>query len=271
MKIMLMDTDKLVNLVLPAEVFGNYWVTNAERENLVSVEARDNNWIIKSNSEIKVLKNGQVVDETILENEKFYNLRDNVRQKSYVIYSCLSYDPNAIQLNVFLKGNEVSASWYVGNNNAPAEGSDVANIISYEQNGIARNQLKITFADGQYSIVNLNPSIPMYVNGICTEGTDLRYGDSIFILGFKLSIVKDIFYMNNPNKLVKFDANTFVQRQIPTLDYSTIPNDPDPVIEMYEKEDYFLKPPRFDEKIEEKTLVIDPPPQAQRWKKCQLF
>ena len=33
---------------------------------------------------------------------------------------------------------------------------------------------------------------------------------------------------------------------------------------MYSKDDYFLKPPRFDERIEEKTLVIDPPPGAQK-------
>ncbi len=264
MKIMLMDTDKLVNLVLPTEVFGNYWVVNSEKENLVGVEGRDNNWVLKSNSEVKVLRNGQMVDEVILEPEKFYTLRDNMNSKSYVIYTCLVYDPNALQLNIYLKGNDNSASWYIGNNNATPEGNPMANIVSYEQNGIARNQLKITIVNGQYSIVNLNPSIPLYVNGLCTESTDLRYGDTIFILGFKLSMVKDIFYMNNPNKLVKFDANTFVTRQIPTLDYSNIPNEPDPVIEMYKKEDYFLKPPRFDEKIEEKTLVIDPPPQAQK-------
>ena len=35
MKIMLMDATKLVNLVLPKEVFGNYWVVNAEKQNLV--------------------------------------------------------------------------------------------------------------------------------------------------------------------------------------------------------------------------------------------
>ena len=264
MKIMLMDTDRLVNLVLPTEVFGNYWVVNSEKENLVGVEGRDNNWVIKSNSEVKVFRSGQAVDEAILEPEKFYTLRDNMRSKSYVIYTCLVYDPNALQLNIYLNGNDTSASWYIGNNNANPDGNPMPNIVSDEQNGIARNQLKITIVNGQYSIVNLNPSIPMYINGLCTESTDLRYGDSIFILGFKLSIVKDIFYMNNLNKLVKFDANTFVQRQIPTLDYSNISNEPDPVIDMYKKEDYFLKPPRFDEKIEEKTLVIDPPPQAQK-------
>ena len=33
---------------------------------------------------------------------------------------------------------------------------------------------------------------------------------------------------------------------------------------MYKKEDYFLKPPRFEEKIEEKTLQVDPPPGSQK-------
>ena len=37
MKVMLMDTTKLVNLVLPREVFGNYWITNAAKDNLISV------------------------------------------------------------------------------------------------------------------------------------------------------------------------------------------------------------------------------------------
>jgi S-DNA-T family DNA segregation ATPase FtsK/SpoIIIE len=33
---------------------------------------------------------------------------------------------------------------------------------------------------------------------------------------------------------------------------------------MYKKEDYFLKPPRFDEKLEEKNLQVDPPPGGQK-------
>jgi len=113
-------------------------------------------------------------------------------------------------------------------------------------------------------VSNINPQIPMYVNGIPCEEANLRYGDSIFILGLKLSIIRDIFYINNPNKLVKYDSGMFQLRSIPNLDYSKISKEPDPIIEMYKKDDYFLKPPRFDERIEDKTLEIDPPPQAQK-------
>ena len=85
MKVMLMDTKKLVNLVLPTEVFGNYWVQNAERENLVSIEANEGNWIIKSNSDVKVFRGGTVLTDAVLENEKFYTLKNVFNWNSLVM------------------------------------------------------------------------------------------------------------------------------------------------------------------------------------------
>ncbi len=264
MKIMLMDAAKLVNLVLPNDVFGNYWVVNANRDNLVSVQAVDGNWVLKSNSDVKVFRNGAAVDETLLEYEKFYTLKNILLNESYVIYTCPVYDSNALQLNITLNGTNSALVWYVGNNGAQNAETNFPNIISYEQPGIAKNQLKLEFNNGVYAVTNINPRIPMYVNGLPCVSTNLRYGDTIFVLGLKISIIKDIFYINNPNKLVKFDSQVFNMRIAPTLDFSKIPTEPDPVIEMYKKEDYFLKPPRFDERIEEKTFVIDPPPAAQK-------
>ena len=264
MKIMLMDAFKLVNLVLPSEIFGNYWIMNSDKENLVSVQAIDNNWVLKSNSEVKVFRNGTAVDEALIEPEKFYTLKNILIGQSYVIYTCPVYDTNALQLRINYNDMGNVSAWYIGNNGAQDNSSTYPNIISYEQPGIAKNQLKISYNAGQFSVYNLNPTLPMYVNGLPCESADLKFGDTVFMLGFKLSIINDIFYVNNPNKLVKFDSQVFVIRQLPTLDYSKIPTEPDPVIEMYKKEDYFLKPPRFDEKIEDKVLVIDPPPSAQK-------
>lgn len=264
MKIMLMDATKLVNLVLPKEIFGSYWILNSDKENLVSVQAVDGNWVLKSNSDVKVFRNGNPVDEVLLEKEKFYTLKNVMLGESYVIYTCPVYDENVLQLLLTPAVQNTQNAWYVGNNGAQDNMSNFPNIISYEQPGIARNQLKISYNNGSYSVTNLNLNIPMYVNGLPTDSADLRYGDTIFILGMKLSIIKDIFFINNPNKLIKFDSQMFSIRQLPTLDYGKIPTEPDPIIEMYKKEDYFLKPPRFDERIEEKTLVIDPPPQSQK-------
>ena len=86
MKIMLMDSAKLVNLILPTEVFGNYWIVNADKDNLVSVEAVDGNWVLKSNSDIKVFKDGNVVTEVVLEEERFYTLKNVLLGQSYVMY-----------------------------------------------------------------------------------------------------------------------------------------------------------------------------------------
>ena len=260
MKVVLMDDTKLVDLILPSEIYGNYWLVNTDKENLVNIEAIDGAWVLKSNSDMKIFRNGNPLTDVRIENEKFYTIKNTTTGKSYVIYVCPIYDENAIQLNITLENN---SSWYIGNNIAKDYTAAFNNIISYEQNGFARNQLKLTYNEGVYTIFNLNPQIPMYVNGVLTEAEELEYGDTIFILGYKLSLIRDIFYMNNPNKLVKYDAKFFTTRIISSLDYSKIPKESDPQIEMYKKEDYFLKPPRFDERIEEKTLVIDPPPSAQ--------
>ncbi len=260
MKVVLMDDTKLVELVLPQEVYGNYWVVNSEKENLVNIEAVEGAWVLKSNSDMKIFRNGNPLTDVRLEEEKFYTIKNAVLGKAYVIYVSPIYDENAIQLNITLEDN---SSWYIGNNIAKDYTAAFNNIISYEQSGFARNQLKLNYSGGVYTIFNLNPQIPMYVNGVLTEAEELAFGDTVFILGFKLSLIRDIFYMNNPNKLVKYDAKFFTPRVVASLDYSKIPMEPDPVIDMYKKEDYFLKPPRFDERIEEKTLVIDPPPNAQ--------
>lgn len=132
MKIMLMDATKLVNLVLPKEVFGNYWVVNAEKQNLVSVEAIDNNWVLKSNSEVKVFRNGNAVDEALIENEKFYTLKNILLGESYVIYTCPIFDENALQLRINFNGTQNGAAWYIGNNGSQDNSSNFPNIISYE-------------------------------------------------------------------------------------------------------------------------------------------
>ena len=168
MKIMLMDATKLVNLVLPKEVFGNYWIVNASRENLVSVQAIDDNWVLKSNSEVKVFRNGTAVDEALLEIEKFYTLKNILLGESYVIYTCPYYDENALQLCINYNNMGDNVSFYIGNNGAMDSNTNFPNIISYEQPGIARNQLKVTYVNGLYQLYNLNTAIPLYVNGLPT-------------------------------------------------------------------------------------------------------
>lgn len=260
MKIMLMDIAKIVNLMLPNEVFGNYWITDQNKNNIVSVEGKDGVWVLKSNTEVKVYWNGSVTEEIVLEQEKFYTLKNISSNVSYVIYVCPIYDENAMQLEINIDGNK---DYYIGNDSLNGENT-FPNIISYNQPGFNINQLKLEYRDGVYTVSNLYPKIPMYVNGYLTTYEVLKPGDTIFIFGLKISIIKNIFYLNNPNKLVTIDDKIYTNRLVDELNFDNISDEPDQVIEMYKKEDYFLKPPRFDEKIEEKDFGIDPPPQAQQ-------
>ena len=170
MKVILMDDTKLVNLILPEEVYGNYWVVNSAKENLVNIEAVDGNWVLKSNSDMKVFRNGNPLTDVRIEEEKFYTIKNSFEGKSYVLYVCPVYDENSIQLNMSL--DEKDNSWYIGNNTAKNYTTAFSNIISYEQNGFAKNQLKLNYSNGVFTIFNLNPQIPMYVNGFLTEAEE---------------------------------------------------------------------------------------------------
>ena len=73
-----MDTTKIINLVLPDEIFGNYWIVNTKKDNLASVQASSGNWVLKSNSDVKVFRNGTAVDfrrRKILYFKKCYSRR----------------------------------------------------------------------------------------------------------------------------------------------------------------------------------------------------
>ena len=67
MKVVLMDETKLVELILPSEIYGNYWVVNSEKENLVNIEAIDGAWVLKSNSDMKIFRNGNPLTDVHIE------------------------------------------------------------------------------------------------------------------------------------------------------------------------------------------------------------
>ena len=56
MKVILQDNTKLITLDLTKDVTGNYWLRDSKKNNLVNIEGIDNKWILKSNIDIKIIK-----------------------------------------------------------------------------------------------------------------------------------------------------------------------------------------------------------------------
>ena len=262
MKIMLMDTTKIVNLILPKNVFGSFWLKDSKGENLISVLAKNGIWYLTSNSEIKIMKNGNPVEEAELISESIYVIKNLLDGKEYALYASNYYDETFKSLMFSMDGRATEI--YIGNSLSSFGENKFRNIISYEYPMLAHNQLKFVYNNNQWMVYNLYENIPMYVNGNKTSAEVLNGGDIVFIFGFKITIIRDIFYFNNPGKLVKYDPKFFALMETKQIDYSNIASTPDVNVELYKKEDYFLKPPRFDEQIEEKQFDIDQPPAPQK-------
>ena len=257
MKVMLLDKNKIVNLILPNEVYGNYWITNAANENLVTVEAENGKWIIRSNSDIKIYKKQVFLDYIELNEDSVFTLNNIEDGSSYDVYCSLIYNNKAMQLRFDYNDDLM---FYIGNNFAVKEGAIRANWISLEHDKIPYNQLQISLHGGKLYLKNLNNENALYVNNIRFNEGYINNGDVIFILGFRFSFIKNILLLINPSAAVKFDTSKFTINYVNELDYSSVEETPDVYVKVFDKKDYFLRPPRFSERVEPKTFVIDAPP-----------
>ena len=80
MIINLIKTKQMFSLTLPHKVKGQYWVTdiddNGKPRDLISVEAVDGSWVVKSNKSVSILNSeNKPVENTILKPSNFFNLK----------------------------------------------------------------------------------------------------------------------------------------------------------------------------------------------------
>ncbi len=268
MKITLIDYKNLVNLVLPTNIFGDYWLADADKNNLICIEAFENSWVLKSNSEVKIISNNNIVPSIKLETDSFYYLKNITTNEIWTIYCSAFYDASMHQL-IFKK--EARTSIFIGNNTVSPVSNSVNNWLSYDHPAFAYNQLEIVFMDNSVYVKNLNEKIPLYVNNNRVINAKLTNGDNIFILGLRLSIINDILLFNNPGQLVKYDPSKFIVRNLPKLDYSAIDETVDNYVEVFAKKDYFLRPPRFNERVEPKEVTIEAPPASENGESMPVF
>lgn len=258
MKVKLIGKKRLVSLTLPQRIYGNYWITNEDNENLINIEAQDNKWFIKSNSDIKITVGDNFIDSAELVQNHFYHFFDVTNNEKYRVFIGETFDSQMVLLDF---NEKEYLEFTVGNSTIKEEGRP--NYISYENPMISYNQLLITRSNGLYYIKNLNPLVNMYVNKYLTTEGYVKYGDVIFIEGLTLSFVGNTLMLGTVGNKVKYVTSKFTPHKKTKLNYKSIDSIMDQSIELYDKEDYYVRPPRFSEIIEDKDITIDSPPAKQ--------
>lgn len=255
MKVKLIGKTQLVNLILPQRIYGNYWITNENNENLINIEALENKWYIKSNDDVKIISNNEVIDSTELVQNHFYYFRDVESGEKYRVFVGETFDSKMLLLDFINNGDNV---FYIGNSTSSEGGKP--NYISYENEIVHYNQLEIVRQNGICKLTNLNPDVNVYVNNYLTNTCYLKNGDVVFLEGLTFSIVGNTLMLGTVENKVKYVTNIFTPHKSEKHDYSVINTLNDSNIELYNKNDYFIRPPRFNNAITKYEVDVDSPP-----------
>lgn len=250
MIVTLIGKNAINSITLPQRVRGQFWLyssNNSSSVRLISIEGVNNEWVLKSNRNVKVLDNTKkVLKNTLLSELSIYVLQCTTGEKMYVFT-----EPVTENRQIYIK-------YLVRNDMELTIGRSNQNDIVFNNKFVSSKHATLLNRSGQWYIQDENSANGTFVNGVRVSKTPLTIGSVIYIMGLKLIIGKNIIAFNNPDEQVKVQTmklQAFVGQTANVIDEDE---------EEYElaQVDYFYRSPRFKRDIETATFKIDSPPQS---------
>ncbi len=252
MIVTLIAKNKIDSLTLPEKVRGQFWLQwdrDGHFEKLISIEALDGGWVLKSNRKVRVINDsGQPVRSSGIEPLRIYLLQiENSDERVVVFTEASTIDRQKYTKYVLDRNDEVSI------------GRDSQNDIVVANQFISSKHAQLAFREGKWSIYDNNSTNGTFVNGERIKSKNLDFGDVVWLMGFKLVIGNFFIAINNPDNNVKLLTDLLSPYVSQSVEKKT---DED---EQEEAEalpiDYFYRSPRFKRDIDKPIIKIDSPPQ----------
>ena len=168
MQLVIIRSNKLKTFFLPSKVFGNYWIQDDNKTNLINVEASENRWVLRSNDDIKIVNKDHYLDSIYLLNYSYCFLKSLKTGETLVVYCMPTYDDTSVKLGV-------------NNNTELTIGSDEACTICYENQNVAPTMGKIKYVDNKWTLSVVDAKLS-YLNGYPVKDAELKIGDKLFIM-----------------------------------------------------------------------------------------
>ncbi|MCM1299537.1 MAG: type VII secretion protein EssC, partial [[Eubacterium] siraeum] len=251
MIISLIKMKQMFCLSLPDKVKGRYWITDADKKgkkrDLISVEALNNRWVIKSTDNVEVLDGeNNKISELVLTPQSIYNLKIAGEDERVILFA-EDMDAGHRSFQKVLVKEPVTFS--IGRTND--------NNFCYENKFVSGKHALLSYDGASWSITDLESTNGTYVNGFRVNSRSIIPGDYIYIIGLKIVIGNSFMALNNPNKLVKLVSDSIIKYR---------PQEIMPVkgVRKADEKNFFYPSPRFYREIQHETVEIDAPPQRQK-------
>lgn len=247
----LIKTERMFSFTLPDKVKGQYWLNDLDEKGalrqLISIEATDGKWWVKSNKKITIVgAETSRIEKCELSANSFLNLRVESSDERIILFT----EP--------IDETRQTLSKIVANQAAVFTiGRAEDNNFCYANGFASAYHAKLVFDGEQWSITDLDSRNGTYVNGLRIHSVKLSPGDFIYIMGLKIVIGDSYFAINNPDMQLKVRSDSLSKYQLPKVS----PRDDD--IEAPEKK-HFFRSPRFRREVQHEEIQIDPPPQVQK-------
>ena len=258
MRLYIQDQNSVLKFNLPAKIDGSMifsFKSSSGIENVINVDAKDNNWVLKSNGNVNIIKDSNyILDEIVLKDYMYVPISVSGTNNFLFVFCLPSIEEYKFNYDITDKTEIII-------------GKDNTNNIVYKQGLMAEQHAILKLNNDVWYIMPASnqQNIFIYVNNHrVVSPTPLFCGDIIFMNGLRIIWMKKTFIIPMANNLYQVnDIRSFESDSYYDNTKYTETTELDDNIVLYNDNDYYSHTPRIRSILEYEEIVIDAPPANQ--------
>lgn len=267
MLVTLIGKNILYKIKLPNKQTGNYWIADDDGKKILNIIGKNNEWQIYSNDQIKILDPRAIRSFNVSKVAKdVVNIISGVRLKeNSIYYLSISSNPNMLYILLcepIYQRNFIQIK--TQNFQEITIGKSLNCDIIYNNSLINDKQAKIFYSNGKLMLENYDTNYGIFLNDtpVSNKVKLLFNGDIIFIMGLRIVVIGNNFFITNPFNRVSYNQRKFelVKKQQKVIEPTGTPEED---VKLFSEKDFFARAPRITSGIEREKIKIEAPPQKQ--------
>lgn len=251
MKVFLIDNNRVSKYMLPSRVDDTFLISynNGNKDILITLEGKDNNWFLKSNGTVDIIENNNVINE----------LKVNLYDGYILKVAGLSHN---IEM-YFMPEKEGLFKLDFSTLESFSAGSSESCHICYQEEYLTSVEAMFKRIGEDWIVSTVNDdNYKVYINNNRLTLKKLKAGDIIFLGGLKLVWMNNFICVNNPKNKLKITGMRLVEEKENNEEIKEV-SEEDKYVELYNQNEYFAHYPSIRETIYEREVVIDAPPTSE--------